>query len=155
MKNSIKPMSRILAVSSGGGHWAQLMRLRPALAGHKVTYVTVDAENRADVQNDDFYQVPDANRTQKVRLIGLLLRLAWILVRVRPHVVITTGAAPGYLAIRFGKLLGARSMFIDSIANAEHLSLSAHLAERHANVVLTQWPHLAKQDGPFFKGSVI
>jgi hypothetical protein len=26
----------------------------------------------------------------------------------RPHVVVSTGAAPGYFAIRFGKWLGSR-----------------------------------------------
>ena len=31
---------RILAVSSGGGHWVELMRLRPAFEGHDVAFVT-------------------------------------------------------------------------------------------------------------------
>ena len=44
--------------------------------------------------------------------------------RLRPDVVITTGAAPGYFAVRIGKLLGARVVWVDSIANAEELSLS-------------------------------
>jgi hypothetical protein len=46
-------------------------------------------------------------------------------------------------------------MFIDSIANAEKLSLSAQLAQRHANLTLTQWPHLESPEGPQYHGSVI
>ena len=45
-------------------------------------------------------------------MLGLLLRH-------RPDVIVTTGAAPGYFALRFGKLLGARTIWIDSMANAE------------------------------------
>ena len=152
----IKPkQTRVLAVASGGGHWVQLMRLRASFAGHRVSYATVDASHRADVTPAAFYRIPDANRTQKVRLLLLLVRLAWIMIRVRPQTIVTTGAAPGYLAIRIGKVFGARTLFLDSMANAEKLSLSAHLAERHADLLLTQWQHLARQDGPKYRGSVI
>ena len=33
--------------------------------------------------------------------------------------VISTGAAPGYFAMRFAKWLGRRTIWIDSIANVE------------------------------------
>ena len=154
IKNKTR-QTRVLAVASGGGHWVQLMRLRASFAGHRVSYATVDASHRADVAPAAFYRIPDANRTQKARLLLLLVRLAWILIRVRPHTIVTTGAAPGYLAIRIGKVFGARTLFLDSMANAEKLSLSAHLAERHADLLLTQWQHLARQDGPKFRGSVV
>jgi len=44
---------------------------------------------------------------------------------------------------------------VDSIANAERLSLSGHMACRHANLMLTQWPHLASSEGPEYQGSVL
>ena len=75
--------------------------------------------------------------------------------RVRPDAVITTGAAPGYFALRLGRLFGARTIWIDSMANAEELSLSGQKARRHADLWLTQWEHLAKPDGPQFLGSVL
>ncbi len=146
---------RVLAVASGGGHWIQLLRLRPAFAGLRVSYATVDASHRRDVDPAPFFRIPDANRSQKLRLLLLLVRLGWIVVRVRPHAIVTTGAAPGYLAIRIGRMIGARTLFLDSMANAEKLSLSAHLAERHADLLLTQWPHLAKREGPHYRGSVV
>ena len=34
---------RIMAVASAGGHWVQLMRLRPAWQDMDVTYVTTDS----------------------------------------------------------------------------------------------------------------
>ena len=146
---------RVLAVASGGGHWVQLMRLRPSFSGHKVSYATVDSSNRVDVDYAPFYRIPDANRDQKFMLVLLLLRLAWIVVRVRPNAIVTTGAAPGYLAIRLGKLIGCRTLFLDSMANAEKLSLSATLSERHADLLLTQWEHLEKKGGAQYRGSVL
>jgi hypothetical protein len=49
------------------------------------------------------------------------------LLRVRPDVIVSTGAPCGYVAIRMGRLLGARTLFIDSIANAVQPSLSGQL----------------------------
>jgi UDP-N-acetylglucosamine:LPS N-acetylglucosamine transferase len=147
--------TRILAVSSGGGHWVQMLRLRPAFADKEVTYASVGISRAADVAPSAYRSIPDANRAQKIKLLWLLMKLSWLVLRVRPDVVISTGAAPGYLAVRIGRMLGARTLFLDSIANAEELSLSANLAKRHCDLVLTQWPHLADHDGPGYRGSVL
>lgn len=147
--------TRILAVASGGGHWIQLLRLRPAFAGADVTYASVDRQAANDIRGSRFLRFPDANRERKAALIMQILRMAWIVAIVRPQVVVTTGASCGYVAVRLGRLLGARTMFIDSVANAEKLSLSAQLAQRHANLTLTQWPHLESPEGPSYHGSVI
>ena len=146
---------KILAIASGGGHWIQLLRLRPAFAGAKVTYASVKREAEKDVQGNQFFRFPDANRERKVALVMQILRIAWVMIRVRPQIVVTTGASCGYVAVRLGRLFGIRTLFIDNIANAEKLSLSAQLALRHANLTLTQWPNLESPQGPQFHGSVI
>ena len=76
------------------------------------------------------------------------------MIKERPDVVVSTGAAPGYFGIRFGKLVGARTIWIDSIANAEELSLSGLKAGKHVDLWLTQWEHLAQQEGPHYHGNV-
>lgn len=146
---------RVLAVASGGGHWVQLLRLRPAFAGACVHYATVDASAAALVAPAPVHLFPDANKDAPLRLILTALRLAVIVLRVRPDVVISTGAAGGYLAIRIARLLGARTMFIDSIANAQELSVSARLSRGVAHRVLSQWPNVARNTGTEFRGAVI
>ena len=145
---------KILAVASSGGHWVQLRRLRPAFEGHDVAYLTTNAGHRSEIGGARFYTVRDASRTSKLALLLGALQIGWVLLRERPDVVISTGAAPGYLAIRGARLLGARTMWIDSVANAEELSLSGRMASDKADVCLTQWPHL--QDGRVtYAGSVL
>jgi len=147
--------TRVLAISSGGGHWVQLLRLRPAFQGTLVTYVTVNRAYQADVPDERFYWIVDATRWNKLRLVWMALQIAWILLRVRPHAVVSTGAAPGYFAIRLGKLLGARTVWIDSVANVEQLSLTGQMVGRHTDLWLTQWPHLARPGGPHFMGGTL
>ena len=146
---------KVLAVASGGGHWIQLLRLRPALAGEDVVYVTVREDYRADVGTARFHVVTDATRWSRLRLARLILRMLWIVLRERPDVVVTTGAAPGYFALVFGKLLGARTCWIDSLANVEELSFCGGKAGRWADLWLTQWPHLERAAGPTHEGAVL
>lgn len=155
---------RILATASAGGHWVQLMRLRPAWAGCEVTYVTSDPGLEAPLRAESpaigdiitgFHTVTEANRWNKLRLLKQLFQLLRVIRRTRPDVVITTGAAPGYFALRLGRMFGARTVWIDSIANAEELSLSGKQAKAHADLWLTQWSHLSRPGGPDHLGSVI
>ena len=146
---------KVLAVASGGGHWVQLRRLREAFEGHDVVFVTVDRAFRADVGDADFRVVNDATRWNKVALVLLALRMLWIVWREGPDVIVSTGAAPGYLAIRIGRWLGARTVWIDSIANVEEISYSGELVGPHADLWLTQWSHLARDAGPRYEGAVL
>jgi hypothetical protein len=147
--------AKILCVASGGGHWVQLLRLRPAFEECDVAFVTVNRAYRGDVAGERFYTVRDATRWNKFGLVVMLMQIACVIVRERPGVIISTGAAPGYFAIRFGKLLGARTVWLDSIANVEHLSMAGQKVKKHADLWLTQWEHLAAPGGPTFAGAVV
>lgn len=146
---------RVLAVSSGGGHWVQLLRLKPAFEDCLVTYATVHEGYRSQVPHAAFHVIPDSHRADKSSLLPSILRTLVLLHRLRPDVIVSTGAAPGYFAVRFGRWFRARTVWIDSIANAEKLSLSGQMLRRHADLWLTQWPHLAREDGPQCLGNVL
>ena len=152
-RKSRKP--KVLAVASGGGHWVQLLRIVPAFAECDIAYATVNAAYRSQVAGHRFYAINDATRWNKLGLVLMALRLVAIILRERPDVIISTGAAPGYFAIRLGKLVRARTIWVDSIANVEELSLSGRRIGSHADLWLTQWPHLAQPTGPYYAGAVL
>ena len=152
--SSDKP-KRVLAVASGGGHWVQLQRMMSAFDGCDVIYASTMHSLRGEVAGHAFYSVPDANRRRPIALLMLILQMVWIMLRQRPDFVISTGAAPGYVGLLFGKLFRAQTIWVDSIANVDKLSMSGRLAGKAADLWLTQWPHLAKNHGPHFVGAVI
>ena len=146
---------KLLAVASGGGHWVQMLRLEPIFAQYEVVFATVDQGYGFELGGRKLLTINDATRWNKLGLLRLAFRLLRIIVAERPDAIISTGAAPGFLAIRIGRLLGARTIWLDSIANAERLSLSGLRAGRYADLWLTQWPHLARASGPHYAGSVL
>lgn len=156
VRNRPVRLSRVLAISSGGGHWVQLLRLLSAFEGCSITYATVSDAYVVDVPSGSrFAVVPDATRWDRWRFACMIVAVAWLVFRLRPAVIITTGAAPGYAAIRIGRLLGARTIWLDSIANVEEISMSGQQAGRYADLWLTQWPHLARPEGPHYRGQVL
>jgi UDP-N-acetylglucosamine:LPS N-acetylglucosamine transferase len=146
---------RLVAIASGGGHWIQLLRLRLAFNGYDTFYISTQKELCHDVPGKPYYSIMDANRDKKAALLILLLQLTWVLLSIRPNFIVTTGAAPGYFALALGKLMGARTVWLDSIANANELSLSGKKARRFADAWLTQWEHLSEESGPEYWGSVL
>lgn len=131
------------------------MLLRPAFAGQDVFYLsTLSGLPEADDARP-YAIVPDCNRHRPLDAVRSLVRIAWHVVRQRPDVVITTGALPGLIALSMGRLLGARTVWIDSVANAEKLSMSGAMARRMAHLCLCQWQHVADESGAEFAGSVL
>ncbi|WP_407496358.1 UDP-N-acetylglucosamine--LPS N-acetylglucosamine transferase [Pseudooceanicola sp. MF1-13] len=140
---------RVLAVASSGGHWQQLMLIRPAFAGHEVHFATtLDGVPGA-------VRVPDCNRDTPLAMLrcaGTMAALVW---RLRPQVIVTTGALPGMLALLMGRVIGARTIWLDSVANAEAMSMSGRIAGRFAHHRLSQWDHVARAEGAEFAGAVL
>ena len=147
---------KVLFVSSSGGHWIQLRRLRPAFDGWTRFYACTNAGYRSTLDPDEhFFALPEASRWNKLRLVHQALTVLWVVLRTRPEVVVSTGASPGFFSMFFGRLLGKKTIWIDSIANVDELSLSGQQARRFADLWLTQWEHLARPEGPKHFGAVV
>jgi UDP-N-acetylglucosamine:LPS N-acetylglucosamine transferase len=146
---------RVLAVASQGGHWEQMMLLRQMLEQHDVVFATTNPELPARAGIKDAAILPDCNRDQKIKSLKCVFAAAALIIKTRPHVVLSTGAAPGFFCLLFGRLLGARTLWVDSVANGEQLSMCGKLSVRLATRCLTQWEHLAKPNGPHFAGNLL
>ena len=133
----------------------ELIRVAPAFEGHDVVFATVDKTYRSEAGLARFYTFRDVTRWDKWRWAQTLAKLMWILLYERPDVVVSTGALPGYFSLRLAKLFGARTVWLDSIANVGELSMSGQKIGKYADLWLTQWPHLAQPNGPLYRGAVL
>ena len=137
---------RVVAIASSGGHWMQLRRMASAFPEDTI-WVSTNPAHASEVREGRYRRVPDANRWNKPALAWSALRIALLVVMTRPTHLVTTGAAPGWFALVFARFIGARTLWVDSIANAEELSLSGSQARRWATEVWTQWPELEQPVG--------
>ncbi|MDE8652299.1 glucuronosyltransferase [Novosphingobium album (ex Liu et al. 2023)] len=154
-KSEHLPRARLMAVASGGGHWEELMLLRPAIDEYEPLFVTT-IEGLAKRDHIARVQLlPDSNRDQPLAALRCLIAAFWLIRAHRPQVLVTTGALPGLFCLFWARLFGARTIWVDSIANFDGPSLSGRFAKPFANLWLTQWEHLADGKSIQFGGAVL
>lgn len=135
---------KICLAASAGGHLSQLLSLKPLWQGHQVMCVSTGQMVRDKLEKfGPTYIVGECNREHPIKTFGVMVKCLKIILREKPDVVLSTGAAPGFLMCFWGKLLGAKVIWIDSIANAEKLSMSGRMVRPFADLMLSQWPDVA------------
>lgn len=133
-----------------------MRRILPAFEGMELVFVGVEAALDADLGAARYYRVANVTRRNPWVIPGIMAGLARAIRAERPDVIVTTGAAPGLLALGVAKALRqGRTIWIDSIANTERLSLSGRMARPVADAWLVQWEHLSRPEGPSYWGAVL
>jgi UDP-N-acetylglucosamine:LPS N-acetylglucosamine transferase len=143
---------RVLLVGSSGGHLAQLMGLRSwwsTLERAWVTFHTEDAVGHLGGERVAWaYSPTTRNLVNLVRNAGL----AWRVLRsFRPDVVVSTGAGVAVPFFVLGRLLGARTVYIEVFDRVDSSTLTGRLCRPFTDLMLVQWP---EQVG-LYRGAVV
>ena len=104
----------MLALSSSGGPWVQLKRILPAFDHCELIVATVALRGTDPVACARRVDLPDISRLGVLARWQMDWKLFWLMICERPEVVVTTGDALGVLALRYGKWIGARTIWIES-----------------------------------------
>ena len=149
-------MKKILAVASIGGHWIQLLRIAKGLESqYDMVYCSTHGKCAVQVPEYSFIKVTDFSRWNIYRMPRALFDFLRIIRAERPDAIITTGAAPGLTALIAAKIAGGvKTVWIDSVANAEQLSASGRMALFVADRVYTQWENLADGKKIMYAGNI-
>lgn len=134
----------ILLVSSGGGHRVQLFQLLPLIRNEKLVYLTSGNKIPSNKINnfEKIIYVNDANKKHPLLVIVQIINVLITIIKIKPDYIISTGASVGAISIILGKILGAKNLWIDSLANPKKISLSGQIAISFCDEFLVQWPHL-------------
>lgn len=135
---------KIFAVASIGGHWVQLLRITQQMEkDYEMVYLCTHPKCQTMVEGQKFYLIEDYSRWNAWKMVPSFFHLLGIVRKEKPEAIITTGAAPGLMCLLVGKMLGKKTIWVDSIANAQHLSASGRIASKFVSRVYTQWKDLA------------
>lgn len=137
---------KIIAVASIGGHWVQLLRIvRPMEEQYEVVYLCTHPKCETMVEGRKFYLIKDFSRWDAWKMVPAFFKLLRIVWKENPSAIITTGAAPGLMCLLAGRILFKKTVWVDSIANVQHLSASGRVASKFASKIYTQWKDLASE----------
>jgi len=155
MEVSLNGNKKILAVASAGGHWIELLRIRPAFDNCEVVFLSTDPGNSVEVEDYEFYQIANATRRSFWNLFRMFFQLVKIMRTIRPEIIITTGSAPGLMTLAVGKIFRTKNVWIQSIADVSELSMSGKMARYVSDLFLVQWQDLDSLKGLEYRGSIL
>ncbi|BCO32003.1 UDP-N-acetylglucosamine--LPS N-acetylglucosamine transferase [Thiohalobacter sp. COW1] len=138
---------KIMLVCSSGGHLLQLWSLsKPLWENYDRVWVSFkksDAESLLKQEKIYWGHYP-TNRDLKNLARNLVL--AWKILRVeQPDCVISTGAGIAVPFLVLGKLLGAKSIYIESFARKSNISLTGRLVYYFVDNFFVQSEQLAER----------
>ena len=107
----------VLLVCSTGGHLLQLVSLRRAWEGTSNAWVTFDKSDARSLLAGERVLYAHGPTNRDVGNLLRNLRLAWTLLRrLRPRVIVTTGAGVAVPFCWIGRALGARVVYVESLS---------------------------------------
>lgn len=136
---------KVCLVASSGGHLTHLYKLKPFWHDKKRIWVTFDKEDaKSLLYNEKLYPAYyPSNRSLKA-LIFNSYRAIRILLKERPNLIISTGAAVAVPFFWIGKLLGAKTIYIEVFDRIDKPTLSGKLCYPVADKFIVQWPEMKK-----------
>lgn len=133
------PPLRLLLVASAGGHLAHLAWIKPWWSRHARTWVTFDLPDaRARLAGEDVvwaWHPTNRNLPNLARNAALAAR---VLRRVRPDVVVSTGAGVALPFLAMAPLVGARTVFLEVYDRVDGLSATGRLVAPFVDTLLLQ-----------------
>ena len=137
---------RFCLVASSGGHLLELVSLKAVWEAHERFWVTFSQDDARILLEGERVIWAYHPTTRSVRNLMKNLGLAWrILRQERPDVVISTGAGVAVPFLWMGRLLGIRTIYIESLARIQTLSLSGKLLYPTVHRFVVQWPDLLRR----------
>ena len=139
---------KLALVCSHGGHLTEMQMLSPALDGHDCFLVSYRCRRTEELNSVQRKYLLDNIGTNVARMLAAIAQAARILHRERPDVVLSTGAEIAVPFLWVGKLLGARTVYVESLCRVRTRSGTGPLVYPVADLFLLQWPDLLPIYGP-------
>lgn len=149
---------KICFVSSSGGHFEQLMMLRPLMEKYNSYIVTEKLGYDVKVLDVPVRYVKTINRTDKLfffEFIENIFKAFSIVIKERPDLTISTGALAAVPMMMWTKIFGGKVIYIESFAKIDSPNISGKIAYKFADQFYVQWENMKKfYPNAIYKGGI-
>lgn len=136
MKKRTTP--KLCLVSSSGGHWEQLQKLRPLIEKYDGFMVTEKTRFEAQAE----YLMIQTDLKDKLMLPKMIVntcRALRIWLKERPDFVITTGTMVAYPFYIMAVLTKKKFVYIETFGRANMPTVAGRMMEKHSDLFIVQW----------------
>lgn len=146
---------RVLVICSGGGHLKEAMSAVGGVVDgfHLATFKTAQVDGLSGIRS--VTRIIDPHLSKAKYLLNLLQGIV-LLLKIRPRVVVTTGAGIAVPTCLIAKKMGAKLVVVDTVACPRDLSRTGRFLYRYADLFVVQWPDLvARYPKAVYGGTVL
>ncbi len=144
-------MKKVLFISSTGGHLNELMQLKSLFKKYDYYIVTENTKSNLYLKNKYSNRVSFLMHGSKSTLLIYPFKLItncfislYLYLKIRPKVIITTGAHTAGPMCCIGKILGSKIIFIESFANLKSKTITGRIVYYFADLFIVQWQGMLK-----------
>ena len=138
--------AKVCIPTSSGGHLTHMRMIMPVLDKARDRFwVTFDKEdaNTALAGERVYHCFFPTNRNVKNIVRNTLLAIR-VLRRERPDLIVSSGAAIAVPFFLVGKLLGAKTVYIEVFDRVDAPTLTGRLVRRFTDLFVVQWPEMTR-----------
>ena len=151
-------MKKICFIASTGGHFGQLMMLKPLMDKHDSFIVTEKTDYSVDKESRKVYYLTQVNRNEIMLILKMIIntfKSLCLFIKEKPDVIISTGALSTIPMCLIGKLTRRKLIFIESFAKVNSPTLTGKLLYKFADQFYVQWEQM-KEHYPkaIFEGGI-
>ena len=133
---------KICFAASSGGHYEQLMMLKPLMEEYDSFVVTEQTDYSAKAKGEKTYYMSQVNRRER-DFVWKMLKNAWkslqIYKKEKPDVVICTGVLAMIPMCLIAKMAGKKLIYIESFAKVTSPTETGKLLYKFADQFYVQW----------------
>nr|WP_304956187.1 PssD/Cps14F family polysaccharide biosynthesis glycosyltransferase [uncultured Acetatifactor sp.] len=138
---------KICFAASSGGHYEQLMMLKPIMEKYDSFIITENTMYDAEMKGERTYFVRQVNRREKSFITNMLrntVKSLRIYLAEKPDIVICTGVLAMIPICVIAKLAGKKLIFIESFAKVTTGTLTGMFLYKYADQFYVQWESMLK-----------
>jgi len=136
---------KIALVCNLGGHLTQMFFLLEAFENHEIFFVTNDDPRIKQVKYKKF--LLDYINLNPWKMTKAFIRTFEILIKEKPDIIISTGAEIAIPFFILARILGIKTIYIESWSRVKNMSRTGRILYYIADVFLVQWIDLLKKYG--------
>lgn len=143
-------MKKVLFISSTGGHLNELLQLKPMFEKYDSYIVTEKTKTNKDLKNEykNISYLLYGTKHKPIRYIFVaifnIIKSLILFIKIRPNIIITTGAHTAVPICLIGKLFKKKIIYIETFANIHTKTLTGKIIYPIADLFVVQWESMLK-----------
>ena len=144
-------MKKVLFISSTGGHLNELLQLKSIMNKYDSYVITEKTKSTISLKEEYkdkisylIYGTKHNMLTYPFKLLANCFKSLYFYFKIKPDVIVTTGAHSAGPMCCIGKIFGSKIIYIETFANIHSKTVTGRIVYKFADLFIVQWESMLK-----------